>query len=193
MAHDHGQDEAACGVCPTAGPTRPSPASASPTASTGHATTDACAEPTPSPAASTYSTSMSTQAQRAIAGRLAEIVDTDGYPDGLTVFDENRIWVPIWDGAAVRCYAAERSNDHLVLLQVMFRRTTGLTWDVESDCRRYTRHRTPLVPVARVNSGTQLARTTKVQPKKHRTSRCLMVGGDDGNRTHDPLLAKQVL
>jgi len=46
---------------------------------------------------------MSTQAQRAIAGRLAEIVDTDGYPDGLTVVDENRIWVPIWDGAAVRC------------------------------------------------------------------------------------------
>ena len=69
---------------------------------------------------------MSTQAQRAIAGRLAEIVDTDGYPDGLTVVDENRIWMPIWDGAAVRCYAADGTLVHD--LDVPVQRATSCTF-----------------------------------------------------------------
>lgn len=43
---------------------------------------------------------------------FVEIVDTDGYPDGLTVDEDDRIWVAIWNGAAIRCYDADGTMVH---------------------------------------------------------------------------------
>lgn len=57
---------------------------------------------------------------------FVEVVDTDGYPDGLTVDDEGRIWVAIWDGGAVRCYDTDGSLLHH--LEVPARRPTACTF-----------------------------------------------------------------
>ena len=35
---------------------------------------------------------------------FATIEDAAGYPDGLIVDDDNRVWVALWDGGAIRCY-----------------------------------------------------------------------------------------
>lgn len=36
---------------------------------------------------------------------FAHVGETDGYPDGLTVDSEDRVWVVLWDGGAIRCYS----------------------------------------------------------------------------------------
>ena len=68
-----------------------------------------------------------------------------------------------------------RRSDPLLFLQVMHRRTTGVTWNDEPGCGRGIRQRPPFVPVARVNSGTNMARTAKLQPRKHLSSRHFVV------------------
>lgn len=47
---------------------------------------------------------------------LAVVEDTAGYPDGLTVDADGRVWVVLWDGGAIRCYEPDGAlAQHLAL------------------------------------------------------------------------------
>lgn len=46
------------------------------------------------------------------------IDETAGYPDGLMVDDEDRIWVALWSGSAVRCYDRSGALVHHLRLPV---------------------------------------------------------------------------
>lgn len=58
--------------------------------------------------------------------RLVTIPPESGTPDGLTVDGAGRIWVALWDGAAVRCYTPEGELDDVVELPT--RRVTACTF-----------------------------------------------------------------
>ena len=55
-----------------------------------------------------------------LAGRrpFAAIDPADGYPDGLTLDADDRVWVALWGGAAVRCYDVDGSLVEQVELPV---------------------------------------------------------------------------
>ncbi|ATL31827.1 SMP-30/gluconolactonase/LRE family protein [Streptomyces formicae] len=57
--------------------------------------------------------------QRSLNRRpFASIEEGEGFPDGLTVDAEGRVWVALWDGAEVRAYAPDGRLDHAVALPV---------------------------------------------------------------------------
>lgn len=49
---------------------------------------------------------------------LAVVEDAAGYPDGLTVDVDGRVWVALWDGGAIRCYEPDGVVAHHVPLPV---------------------------------------------------------------------------
>jgi sugar lactone lactonase YvrE len=45
---------------------------------------------------------------------FAEIPVAEGAPDGMTVDTAGRLWVALWDGAAVRCYRPDGSVERAI-------------------------------------------------------------------------------
>jgi sugar lactone lactonase YvrE len=57
---------------------------------------------------------------------FVRIEDDAGYPDGLCVDADGRVWVALWNGAAVRCYSTEGKLEDVVVLPV--RQVTACTF-----------------------------------------------------------------
>lgn len=66
--------------------------------------------------------------ERGLHGRrpFVRMEDDAGYPDGLCVEAGGRVWVALWNGAAVRCYSPEGALEEVVPLPV--RQVTACTF-----------------------------------------------------------------
>lgn len=80
------------------------------------------------------------------------IEDDAGYPDGLCVDAGGRVWVALWNGAAVRCYAPDGTIEELVALPV--RQVTACTFGgPELDELYITTKREGFVPGEETTAG----------------------------------------
>lgn len=95
-----------------------------------------------------------------ITGRrvFTRIPPSDGAPDGMTVDASGRLWVALWDGAAVRCYRPDGSIE--AVITVPARRPTSVCLAGPEDGRLFVSTARYGIPDPRPEDGAILSART---------------------------------